>query len=118
MGWWSNNDGTYTKLSKDALFGSGAGHQIVLVVPSMKLIMVRNGDVLGETRNESSQYHELVRKFLFEPLMDAILADGPAKTRAAPYPPSQSHHRHQLGAKRNDHPSRQGKRQLADDLGR
>ncbi|MCI0723306.1 MAG: beta-lactamase family protein, partial [Acidobacteria bacterium] len=88
MGWWSNSSGRYPKLPKDAFWGSGAGHQVMLVVPSLNLIAVRNGDVLGETKNEPSQYGEPVREFLFEPLMDAIMADAPTKTGATPYPPS------------------------------
>ena len=46
MGWWSNNEGDCAKLPRDAFFGSGAGHQILLVVPSLKLVVVRNGNVL------------------------------------------------------------------------
>lgn len=86
IGWWSNNNGRYEKLPKDAFWGSGAGHQILLVVPSLKLIAVRNGDALGPAKAEPSQYHEPVRQFLFEPLIAAIT--GPPKAEAAPYPPS------------------------------
>jgi hypothetical protein len=32
IGWWSNNEGRYGKLPKDAYWGLGAGHQILLVV--------------------------------------------------------------------------------------
>jgi CubicO group peptidase (beta-lactamase class C family) len=46
MGWWSNNSGKYAKLPKDAVWGSGAGHQVVLVVPSLNLMVVRNGENL------------------------------------------------------------------------
>ena len=47
IGWWSNNDGSYPELPKDAFWGSGAGHQILLVVPSLNLIAVRNGEITG-----------------------------------------------------------------------
>ena len=43
IGWWSNNQGACATLPKGAFWGSGAGHQVVLVVPSLKLIAVRNG---------------------------------------------------------------------------
>jgi CubicO group peptidase (beta-lactamase class C family) len=72
IGWWSNNQGRYEKLPKDAFWASGAGHQIVLVVPSLKLIVVRNGDEMGPVKRDPANYHEPVRQFLFEPLMGAI----------------------------------------------
>lgn len=90
IGWWSNNNARYEKLPKDAFWGSGAGHQILLVVPSLKLIAVRNGDALGPAKAEPSQYHEPVRQFLFEPLIAAITGAPKAEAApaAAPYPPS------------------------------
>ena len=78
IGWWSNNEGAYVKLPKDAFWGSGAGHQIVLVVPSLNLIVVRNGELLAPAASEPSQYHEPVRRYLFEPLADALI---PAATQ-------------------------------------
>jgi CubicO group peptidase (beta-lactamase class C family) len=95
IGWWSNNDGDCAKLPRDAFFGSGAGHQILLVVPSLNLIVVRNGGVLADTSHDPGAYHEPYHQFLFEPLMEAIICT-PAETKpagekllsAAPYPPS------------------------------
>ena len=72
MGWWSNNEGDCAKLPRDAFFGSGAGHQILLVVSSLNLIVVRNGNVLANVAPTPHAYHEAYRKFLFEPLMAAI----------------------------------------------
>jgi CubicO group peptidase (beta-lactamase class C family) len=74
IGWWSNNEGECAKLPRDAFWGSGAGHQIVLVVPSLNLIAVRNGELLAAAGSEPSQYHEPVHRFLFEPLADAVTA--------------------------------------------
>ncbi|HEV8606233.1 MAG TPA: serine hydrolase [Tepidisphaeraceae bacterium] len=88
IGWWSNNFARYEKLPKDAFWGSGAGHQILLVVPSLKLIAVRNGDALGPAQAEPSQYHEPVRQFLFEPLIDSITGNPKADAADPPYPPS------------------------------
>ena len=77
MGWWSNNDGEDAKLPRDAFFGAGAGHQIVLVVPSLNLIAVRNGQELGAAASEPARYHQPVQRFLFEPLMaEVALADA------------------------------------------
>lgn len=87
VGWWNNNDGRYRKIPKDAFWGSGAGHQVVFVVPSLNLIAVRNGGSLGETM----EHHDMLNASLFEPLVDAIISRPLAANQspdAAPYPPS------------------------------
>ena len=84
MGWWSNNSGKYTKLPKDAFGGSGAGDQVVLVVPSLNLIVVRN----GENLSTKEEHHDALNAHLFEPLLEAITASAPTKKGMAPYPPS------------------------------
>jgi CubicO group peptidase (beta-lactamase class C family) len=83
IGWWSNNEGRYPKLPRDAFWGAGAGHQILLVVPSLKLIAVRNGESLG-----AGEYHSAVNAQLFEPLVAAVGRDADGQSGAAPYPPS------------------------------
>jgi hypothetical protein len=95
MGWWSNNEGDCERLPRDAFFGSGAGHEIVLVIPSLKIIVVRFGEVLADTAHEPKGFHEPYRKFLFEPLMDAITGEAAESTPVSageavpqPYPPS------------------------------
>jgi CubicO group peptidase (beta-lactamase class C family) len=86
IGWWTNTEGKYAKLPTDAFWGVGAGHQILLVVPSLRLIVVRNGAVLANVASEPEKYQEPLRELLFEPLLEAVVDDGPAG--AAPYPPS------------------------------
>ena len=83
IGWWSNGEGDCVKLPRDAFFGSGAGHQILLVVPSLKLIVVRYGGVLAKVTTDPRSYHEAYNRFLFEPLMDA-LTNAPVRK----HPPS------------------------------
>lgn len=86
MGWWSNGGRRYDKLSQDAVWGAGAGDQLLLVVPSLDLIMVRNGETLEPGPGEPpirqddvfTRYHNYRARVLFEPLVEA-----------APYPPSQ-----------------------------
>jgi len=46
-GWWSNSNGALRSLPCDAYIGAGAGHQILIVVPSQDLIIVRFGGRLG-----------------------------------------------------------------------
>jgi hypothetical protein len=99
MGWWTNADGRYPKLPKDAVWGAGAGDQLLLVVPSLQLIMVRNGEALvpgpGEAPlpkdDKMARDLDYRAHILFEPLAESILhpemksASSPA---VAPYPPS------------------------------
>ena len=68
MGWWSNNDGTVVKLPRDAFWGAGAGHQVLLVVPSLNLIAVRNGEIL----NSAKDYDTALREHFFDPIMQAV----------------------------------------------
>lgn len=74
IGWWSNNEGDCAKLPRDAFFGSGAGHQILLVVPSLHVVLVRFGEVLPHESKKPSSYHEAYRQFIFDPLMDALIS--------------------------------------------
>jgi CubicO group peptidase (beta-lactamase class C family) len=73
IGWWSNNDGSYPELPRDAFCGSGAGHQIVLVVPSLNLIAVRNGENIEAASGDPNAYHVPLRRYLFGPLVNAIV---------------------------------------------
>ena len=84
IGWWSNNDGKYPGLPRDAFWGSGAGHQVLFVVPSRKLIAVRNGAVL----ESPLEHHDALNAELFAPLLAAIEGDPSRATRRPPYPPS------------------------------
>lgn len=72
IGWWSNNEGGVASLPRDAFWGAGAQHQLLLVVPSLKLIAVRNG---GALRGEA--YDSARDEMFFQPLMKAIGAEKP-----------------------------------------
>ncbi|MCZ6673319.1 MAG: serine hydrolase, partial [Verrucomicrobia bacterium] len=89
IGWWTNSEGHLGKAPKDAYCGLGAGNQVVLVVPSLNLIMVRNGGSLEPTSGFDAG-SAVLRQVLFDPLMGAIL-DTPELHRKPrlPYPPSQ-----------------------------
>jgi CubicO group peptidase (beta-lactamase class C family) len=69
IGWWNNNDGGFSELPKDAFWGSGAGHQVVFVVPSLNLIAVRNGSTL----DTGMDHQEALRVHLFRPLVEAVM---------------------------------------------
>lgn len=44
--WWLNFDGVWHAIPRDAFAGAGAGQELLLVVPSLDLIVVRNGAAL------------------------------------------------------------------------
>ena len=79
LGWWTNFDGVWSKVPRDAFAGAGAGNQVLLVVPSMDLIIVRNGSNLFDS-SKGEGFWAGIEKYLFNPVMDAVA--GP------PYPPS------------------------------
>lgn len=91
MGFWTNADGRYPKLPRDTYYGAGAGEQLLIVIPSLKLIIVRTGETLApEPKNAKDvfeAYHDQRVKILFEPVVDAI-ADRLGQALVAPYPPS------------------------------
>ena len=45
--WWLNFDGVWPNVPRDAFAGAGAGQELLLVVPSLDLIVVRNGTTIG-----------------------------------------------------------------------
>jgi CubicO group peptidase (beta-lactamase class C family) len=79
LGWWTNFDGVWPKVPRDAFSGAGAGNQVLLVVPSLNLIVVRNGSNLYDASKGEGFWGGIVQ-YVFNPVMDAIV--GP------PYPPS------------------------------
>ena len=83
LGWWVNTapDGTrhWTSAPDDAFGGAGAGHQFLLVVPSLDLIVVRYGERLDPT----TPYDEGLDRYVIAPVLRAV-----STTRKAPYPPS------------------------------
>ncbi len=79
LGWWTNFDGVWAKVPRDAFAGAGAGNQVLLAVPSLNLIVVRNGSNLyDESKGEG--FWGGIEQYLFNPVMEAVTAP--------PYPPS------------------------------
>ena len=82
MGWWTNAARRYAGVPQDAYWGAGAGDQLLLVVPSLKLIMVRNGQTLQPGPDEEpvrqddvfTRYHDYRARILLEPLAGAVNA--------------------------------------------
>jgi len=68
--WWVNSDRVMDNLPSDAFMGAGAGNQVLLIVPSLNLIVVRNGGRLME-----DSFWGGLEKYLFDPLIDAVSED-------------------------------------------
>ncbi len=83
LGWYSNFDRVWKRVPADAFAGAGAGHQVLAVVPSLDLIIVRNGSELAEDP-EGVRFWGSVEKYILNPVMAAVEAGG----SKAPYPPS------------------------------
>lgn len=75
--WWLNVDGVWPDVPRDAFAGAGAGQEVLLVIPSLDLIVVRNGAALGS----SERFWRDIVDEVFTPV--ARLA-----SEAPPYPPS------------------------------
>ena len=89
MGWWTNAGGRVAALPADAFWAAGAGGQVTLVVPSLQLIAVRNGDRLDNGDNDVA-----VEKHFFTPLLHAIHGKNSApdeRHSAVPASPVISH---------------------------
>lgn len=71
IGWWSNNEGPVAGMPRDAYWGAGAQHQLTLVIPSMKIIAVRNGGALNGPSSHDDYAKARDTQF-FQPLMKAL----------------------------------------------
>ena len=68
--WWTNAAGVWPEAPRDAFGGAGAGQQVLLVVPSLALIAVRNGERLDEEVGAS--FWGGLRRRLVAPLLEAV----------------------------------------------
>jgi CubicO group peptidase (beta-lactamase class C family) len=72
LGWYTNADRAWPTAPPDAFCGLGAGHQFLLVIPSLDLILVRNGTQIGQRGASWAN----TKREIVDPLM-ATLADPP-----------------------------------------
>lgn len=70
LGWYNNFDGFWQAAPRDLFLGAGAGNQILLVIPSLNIIVVRNGEAMNDPSKMQSFYYGVVNN-LINPLMDA-----------------------------------------------
>lgn len=74
LAWYTNTDGIWPAAPRDAFAGAGAQHQFIMVVPSLDLIVVRNGDALGDTR---AAFWGPIYDLVVKPLMEAVTVQAP-----------------------------------------
>ncbi|MGF7078379.1 CubicO group peptidase (beta-lactamase class C family) [Mucilaginibacter sp. UYCu711] len=79
LGWFINSTGSFKSLPRDAFWGAGAGEQILLVIPSLNIIVVRMGETMNKNTTGDS-YWKFIENNLFNPVADAV--------EASPYPQS------------------------------
>lgn len=77
--WRTNAAGSWSAVPRDAFVASGAGHRVLLVVPSLDLVALRLGHRLTSAE-ESMTSWKAIETFFLDPLMQAV--------PATPYPPS------------------------------
>jgi CubicO group peptidase (beta-lactamase class C family) len=87
LAWYVNADGVWPAAPRDAFAGAGASHQFIMAVPSLDLVVVRNGDALGNT---AAGFWGPIYDLVVKPLVDSV-------TVRAPYPPSPVIHGATLG---------------------
>lgn len=76
LSWWTNFDRVWTSVPADAFAGAGAGHQILLVVPSQELVVVRNGAAF-DRKDTGRGFWPGVVDHLLDPVMDTIALRAP-----------------------------------------
>ncbi len=67
--WYTNEDGIWPDVPRDAFAGGGAGHQLLIAIPSGDLIIVRQGEHLEG--NRKADFWGPVYQRLLKPLMAA-----------------------------------------------
>ncbi|MDB5003911.1 MAG: hypothetical protein JWQ34_2136 [Mucilaginibacter sp.] len=79
LGWFTNSNGSFKSLPRDAFWGAGAGEQLLLVIPSLNIIAVRMGETMNKNTTGES-YWKFIESTFFNPVVDAV--------EASPYPKS------------------------------
>jgi CubicO group peptidase (beta-lactamase class C family) len=79
LGWWSNEFGTLKSLPQDAFLAAGAGHRILVVVPSLDLVIVRYGTRMGDDHWDGD-FWQVLDEVLLAPVIEA--AKGERQTAA------------------------------------
>jgi CubicO group peptidase (beta-lactamase class C family) len=72
MCWYSNFDGVWPEAPRDTYLGAGANNQVLIVIPSLHIILVRYGrDMYDPGKGEGFYYG--IEKYLVRMAMDALI---------------------------------------------
>ncbi|MFH1069241.1 MAG: serine hydrolase [Candidatus Glassbacteria bacterium] len=71
LGFYANYDGAWANVPRDAFAGAGAGNQVLVVVPSLELIIVRNGELIDT--GDQPKFWGGIEHWLLDPLMEALV---------------------------------------------
>jgi len=74
LAWYTNADSVWPDVPRDAIAGAGAGHQVMVAIPSLDLVVVRNGDAIG---GRDGPFWTPVYREILKPLMAAVRVRGP-----------------------------------------
>ena len=80
LAWYTNSDGAWPTVPRDAVAGAGASHQFIVVIPSLDMVVVRNGNALA---GPGTEFWPPIYEDILKPLMSAVM-------ERAPYPPSRA----------------------------
>ena len=80
-GWSLNSRASWPEVPRDAVAGMGSGHEIILIVPSLDLVMVR----LGRALSPDAQFSPTMRDRLFAPLMRAVIGPSSRMQKTIPW---------------------------------
>ncbi len=86
LAWYTNFDHVWPKAPPDTIAGAGAGQQVLVVIRSLGLVIVRNGG--GMTAPES--FWGGIEELVINPVLAAVkgYTPGAGLREKAPYPPS------------------------------
>jgi len=70
FGWWTNHNNAWKDVPRDAYLGAGAGHQLLIVIPSLDMVVIRNGAALT---NKDSDWWNSVERLVLAPLTAAVV---------------------------------------------
>ena len=71
LAWWLNSGRGMNHVPNDAVMGAGAGNQVLIVIPSLDLVIVRNGSTI-----DPENFWGGVETVLLNPLVAAITDPG------------------------------------------
>ena len=72
LGWYCNHDGVWEYLPRDAFAGAGAQNQLLMVIPSLKMIIVRFGESLAKEVTDETFFRG-AEIHLYNPIMEALI---------------------------------------------